>query len=49
MPQANPLAQIAQLQQLDLQNQALQQGQANLGRTAGQRHQQYARDADHQA
>jgi hypothetical protein len=32
MPQApNPLAQIQQLQQLDLQNQQLQQGQANLG------------------
>jgi hypothetical protein len=31
MPQANPLAQIAQVQQLDLQNQALQQGQATLG------------------
>jgi hypothetical protein len=31
MPQANPLAQIDQLQRLDLQNQALQQGQASLG------------------
>lgn len=31
MPQANPLAQIDQLQRLDLQNQALQQGQATLG------------------
>jgi hypothetical protein len=32
MPQApNPLTQIGQMQQLDLQNQALQQGQATLG------------------